>query len=194
MAEKAKNNNGLVVGVLIGLFLSLIVGVTLFLTNTISFNTKLVDNCATPAVEDNITYTYNDVKGLYKYVGSTVTNNGEEYNPTFQLYLYENGTFSYDLSTALDPNVYLGNYIIDGNNIKLNIIFRQGSGVGVTPKSETQTLVINEDGSITGVESPITEINSSDIKLVKTTDNSEKEFLDNNDFSKIIDHTFEYNN
>ena len=192
--ENQKNNNGLVVGILIGLVFALIVCIVLFLTNTITFNAKIVDNCNTINNENSTVYTSEDVKGLYKYVGTAIKYNDTEYTPTFQLYLYENGTFSYDLSTAMNPNIYLGNYIIDGNNIKLNIIFRQGSGFGVTPNSESQTLILNPNGVITGVKSPITEINSSDIKLVQTNDEDEKEFLQNYDFSKMINHTFEVYN
>lgn len=204
--ENQKSSNGTIIGVFIGFGVALIIVVGLFFAKIIVFNSQknditnkddtIINNTnkdnANVIHNDNNLYTYRTINGLYKYVGKTIKDDDTNtvQTPIFQLYLYENGTFLYDLSTAFNPNIMLGNYIIDNNNINLNAIFRQGSGIGVTPLNENYSLQLNSNNSIIGVESPISEINSSDIKLVKSSTEEEKQFLQSHDFSTMINSAF----
>ena len=61
-------------------------------------------------------------KGLYKFETEILTDESRnEYRATYNLYLYENGTFIYKLST-MAPFGYTGNYIIEDNKIRLSIL------------------------------------------------------------------------
>ena len=50
--------------------------------------------------ENNKAYNYSEMKGLYKFETEILTDESRnEYRATYNLYLYENGTFIYKLST-----------------------------------------------------------------------------------------------
>ena len=62
------------------------------------------------------------MKGLYKFEYKNLNENSEiEYKTTYNLYLYENGTFVYKMLN-IAPSGYIGNYIIENNEIKLLIL------------------------------------------------------------------------
>ena len=116
------------------------------------------------------------MKGLYKYTNE---------NDTYQLYLYDNGTYVFDLSTPLNPNILLGNYIIENNIIKLNNLFRQGSGISVVLLSGNGTITINNEKTMV-VESSITENNINGNTFEKCTADEENKFIESSDFDELL--------
>lgn len=112
--------------------------------NTSSANNTLNTNSST---NEKKSYSYNTVKGLYKGIA---TDNLEEENSNrnYELYLYEDGTFSFANYTSSSSGK-IGNYTIVDNSINLNYLFSTGNDASLTATSGKKTLKINNDGSIT---------------------------------------------
>lgn len=131
-------------------------------------------------------YQYSDIKGLYHYTTNTFTDeSGNEVAITYNLYLYENGTFNYQTNNNIKTGI-IGNYIIENNKIILNYLFETGSGVGYTYLGGTKTLIINNNYTILDNEESVTELDLSSIALEKAKIEEEKEFLQTNDLKNIL--------
>ena len=107
--------------------------------NTVNTNIQeTTDN--TSSTTNNITYSY--LKGTYKGTVSNEREQGEVY-----LILCENGIYFYQdiLGTAAGSEGY---YIFDGNDLTLHQILRCANDPGRTIASDTITLKINDDNSI----------------------------------------------
>ena len=141
-------------------------------------------------------YTYESIKGLYKNTTETTMNvDDEKINlvASYNLYLYDNGTFNYRYGTMTRMG-YIGNYIIKDNTIILNYLFSTGNDMGISVTNGSKTLIINEDGSITDNKQDLTTLSLTSIILEKTTANEENEFLNENDFSKVLNDYYISNN
>jgi len=195
MKEKTKN--------IIIILLSLVV-VLLIVLNVLALSGKLVlkdtSEDTNTNQENNITeqenkkYTYNEIKGLYKYNSENYQDtNGNEFSNSYNLYLYENGTFIYRMASATSFR-YLGNYTIVDNEIILNHLFTTDSGVGATVTTGIKTLTINTNTTIVDPEENINELNLNSITLEKTNEEEEKTFLKNNDFNNILQNEHLINN
>ena len=174
--EQEKNKNG------VNLFLIFVIAILavlciLFATGTISLKKDTVDNNQNS--NSNVQYSYSEMKGLYKYTTG---------NDTYQLYLYDNGTYVFDLSVPYSPNILLGNYIIENNTIKLNNLFRQGSGISVVLSSGNGTFIISNDKTIVA-ESSITENNINGKTFEKCTVDEERKFIEASDTKSSLDFT-----
>lgn len=185
-----KNNNKGVIILLIIIILILATLCILFATNKIKLNQsndnifkEERDNIS----ENNKTYNYSEMKGLYKFETEILTDeSGNEYKATYNLYLYENGTFIYKLST-MAPFGYMGNYIIEDNKIRLNYLFSTNSGASIKITKGSKNLTINSNNSITVENQPINTINLTNITLTKTNETEENKFITvGNDFEKIL--------
>lgn len=140
-------------------------------------------------------YTYESVKGLYKNTTETTINVDGEINlvARYDLYLYDNGTFNYRYGTMTRMG-YMGNYIIKDNTIVLNYLFSTGNDMGISVTNGSKTLIINDDGSITDDKQDLITLSLTSIKLEKATANEEIEFLNENDFSKVLNDYYISNN
>ena len=210
--EKGKNNinNGVniiiavfileVVGLIIALFLVLNGNLTLRFDN---FPTR--DNQEQPPVETkkettNIakTYTYESIKGLYKE--KNVVDQEREKDTTLApkeryLLLNQNGTFYYQLPVRTASGYY-GNYKIEGNKIILTYWFYVSSAIKSLNDNETKTntIIINEDGTIKDSYAPNYNNVKEEISLTQA-DNSEYEKLkDSLDLHKTISAYLKNNN
>ena len=114
------------------------------------------------------TYTYSSVKGLYK--GTAKDNFESNDDRNYELYLYEDGTFSYSNFVSFESGV-TGNYIIVDASIILNYLFTTGNDPAMGATEGQKLLKINEDGIITD-SNPINS-NSNNLVLKKTSDNNE---------------------
>lgn len=113
-------------------------------------------------VEEKV-YTYADVTGVYTYTKKAT---GDEPNYILKFSLSDKGLFDEDRERGGMVWGSLGNYIIEGNKLKLYSYFETGSDVSVyyTDENPVMVLEINEDGSLTFTE------DGQKIKLVKTNE------------------------
>ena len=161
--ENEKKNNGTLVGILIGIVLTLLVVGGLFVTGTIGFKTNTTtdngqDNLVTENNSNNVDtkdvameYSYDKVAGYYeakineKDEGAIEGDSGVT---TYSLYLYENGTFSFRWAHMASAG-FIGNYIIKNNTIILNPIYDTNSGAEKTKTVNKPTvLTINQDETL----------------------------------------------
>lgn len=184
-------NNKVVISLLIVLIVILSTLCILFATGTISFKPNDVDNNGTNknVVGENneiAKYDYKSIKGLYKYTSETMKDDtGNEYNASYNLYLYENGTFNYRMTT-MGIFGYMGNYIIENNTIILNYLFETNSGAEIDVTTGTKTITITDKDTLVDAEQSINMVNMKSVTLEKTTATEENEFLKGNDFSNIL--------
>ena len=92
--------------------------------------------------------TFSSLSGIYvgdAEVKPGTTPNGEK---EVRLYLYENGSFLYNDSPGLDSGE-VGYYTFSNNNIILHEVLLCGNDIGRTITSDTKTLKMNSDNSIT---------------------------------------------
>lgn len=92
--------------------------------------------------------TFSSLSGIYigdAKVESRTTPNGET---EVRLYLYENGSFEYNDSPGLGSGK-VGYYTFSDNNIILHEVLLCANDIGRTITSDTMTLKINSDNSIT---------------------------------------------
>ncbi len=138
-------------------------------------------------------YTYDSVKGLYKYIGETITNElGSEYFAYFYLHLYENGTFSYEMGTGA-PWGYMGNYIIEGNKIVLNYLFSTDSGAGMIVTTGSKTITITANDTLVDANPLVTAGNIKKVTLKKASSAEESEFLQGGGFSHRLNNSYIFN-
>ena len=191
-----KNGNNGVIALLVVIII--IMGVSLFLSlnGTINFNKENVNSSSNSAsggevVNDNkVSYSYKEMTGLYTYTSDTwkdELNGGVDENATYQLYLYENGTFVYKVGYKI-LQYEIGNYTINDNKIILNVLFTKGSGVGINKVSDEQlsNLIINSNAVLEDNNQNIKELNVTSITLNKTNNEDANKFLEENDIYKIL--------
>ena len=185
-----KNNKGLVITTIILGVLVVAMGGYIVYDN---FNKK--EEIAQPNINENvdnnnstesIKYTYDNVKGLYKYTSETMKDEyGNEYTAFYNLYLYENGTFNYRMGT-MAPYGYMGNYISKDNTIVLNYLFSTNSGAGIDVTTGSKTITITDKDTLVDVDQSINMVNMTSVTLEKASSTEESEFLQGNDFSNIL--------
>lgn len=128
--------------------------------------------------DENIKYTYEEIKGLYTY-----TNEESSYS----LYLWENGTFQYehfyDTSNEYGGGGIIGNYIIEDNVIKLNYLFTTGTDISLSVTKGNKELKIDSYESITFTDA---DFNNNKIVLKKDNDKENNELYKNHDFFYLI--------
>lgn len=96
--------------------------------------------------QNNITFS--SLSGIYvgdAKVEPETTQNGET---EVRLYLYENGSFEYKDNPGLDSGK-VGYYTFSDNNIILHEVLLCANDIGRTITSDTETIKINSDNSIT---------------------------------------------
>ncbi len=196
-----KSNKGvtiflIIIIIILAIFNGLIISGTLNINtnNTKSKNTpnKITNNSNSQTTSNE--YQYSKMKGLYSFVSDNFQddNNGE-YNVSYSLYLYENGTFRYSFY-YMAPLGYIGNYTIVGNKINLNFLFTTNSGAGIDVTNGNHTLTINNENEILDSKQLINSVNLTEIKLKKQSEEKAKEYLKNGDISKYLnDYTIENN-
>lgn len=140
---------------------------------------------------------YDSFTGLYSYTGEPIYSEANDgmLTPTYKLYLYENGTFNYQVGYVISMGK-IGNYIIKNDTIVLNYFFESSSDAALNVINGEKVLVINSDKSLTdnNQENPI--VKEKSIVLKKASDEEEKEYLQNHmsvddmirkyDISKIL--------
>ena len=184
-----KSNNKGVIILLVIIMLLLMALCILFATNKIKLtlqnqkNTNQKMNKENITLEKNQDYSYSKIKGLYKFEKENLTDeSGSEYNATYNLYLYENGTFIYQLSTMASFG-YMGNYVIEDSKIKLNYLFSFNSGASIKVTNEKRDLTINSNNTLVDENQPIKTVDLSHITLTKATEKEANDFITSgNDF------------
>lgn len=99
------------------------------------------------AVELN--YSYKNVSGFYSYLleaDGELEESGID-GIGYYLYLYEDGTFAYIVSAGA-PGGTIGNYVIEGDKIKLNSNFAVSSDVSLTVSNDVKELTIGGEDTI----------------------------------------------
>ena len=175
-----KKNSGMLVGILIGLVIAVIVVGGLFVTGAISFKSTTTNdneqtNENTVEKSNSISYTYKQLNGLYNYdvPTSEVDEEAGKFGGSYNLYLYENGTYVYS-SPAGARYGQIGNYIIENDNITLNSLFTFGSGLGINTNFETKQVTIQDINTLKVDNTVLSKTNNDD-------------FIKYNDFNKMIE-------
>lgn len=139
-------------------------------------------------VEKEITYTYEDMKGLYTFTGDPVYSEGAEGNitPTYNIFLDEDGTFIYEWQEYISLGV-VGNYIIDEDKIVLNYLYTTGNDISLTRSNETKVLTIGKDGNLTDNNQPMKAVDLKSITLKKASEAEASEYFnDHMSFDRIL--------
>lgn len=156
------------------------------LVNKISETSANSTNTEKEDIEEQVTtsdvkeYSYENIKGLYSFV-ETDKNSIDTF---YHLYLYENGTFRYEYGIEY-PNSIIGNYIIIGNTLILNKMFKGGSSTDLSTTSGEIKLEINADDTITDknelisdiIADNVTNVNLNNVILKKAPTQEEKEYV-----------------
>ncbi len=139
-------------------------------------------------------YTYDDVKGLYTYTSETIQDEeGNEIAALYRLYLSENGTFSYKMGTGA-LNGHIGNYVIKGNTLVLNYLFRTDNGTGVFATTGSKTITITATDTLVDADPSITVENVKSAILKKASSEEESEYSKYEDVSYILSNYDLFNN
>lgn len=112
--------------------------------NNISNDTNSISN-------ENKEYTYADVIGYYTY--SLESETGEWFNNiSYSIYLFDDATFymSYHNREISGLGGIMGNYVLNGNEIKLNYLFKHGSNGAVFFGATGSSNLKIENSMITG--------------------------------------------
>ena len=182
-----KKNNKIVIILMGVIILILAVLCVLFAMNKISINeqSNTEDSNATNNNLTNnqqTTYSYSNIKGLYKY--TAVKSDEDDFIPVTYLYLYENGTYIY-MMPVRTPNGYMGNYTINENKILLNSNFNITGGSTLYVSNKESILTV--DSNIITDNDPIgTFYGESSINLEKAPSEDETEFLNRYDYKNIL--------
>ena len=115
-------------------------------------------------------YTYEEMEGTYKTT-LKIYDGEKDVDVNFTLTLYRNGTFRYTYAMVAKEG-HLGNYIISGNKIVLNNLFRQTSSPEYIVEKGSSFLTINEDKTITDTNQPYSQY--SDTKSITFTKTNDK--------------------
>lgn len=165
--EGNKNNTGLVIVLIIFIVLSVALGGYLVYDK---LSTQPKENENEEKVEDlteEKKYTYEEMAGNYYYEISAGIEEIPSLMDRFYLLLSEDGTFSYSHVRQASVGV-IGNYMIDGNGIKLNYIGSTNNGAGIGEiLDKSHTLIINDDKSLTDEKIDLGTVFSSKITLIK---------------------------
>lgn len=99
--------------------------------------------------KESITYSYNDISGFYTFKDKNPNSENREELSTFGYYLYlsENGTFRYQYSMNTVSST-LGNYIIVGDEIRLNYLFNGGSDAAIYATNGEKVLKIIDKNTL----------------------------------------------
>lgn len=92
-------------------------------------------------------YNYDDLEGVYSFTKDIELSDDYKGSLSATLVLLKDGTFKYEQS-AEAPLGQLGNYMIDGNKIILNYLFKTNSGAGLMIETGTKELDILDLNSI----------------------------------------------
>ena len=130
-------------------------------------------------------YTYDSMKGLYKYASETVEDEYGEHTALYYLYLNENGTFNYKMGTGA-LHGHIGNYIIKDNTIVLNYLFSTNSGAGIDATTGSKTITIAAKDTLVDANPSVTVANMTKVTLKKATSAEESEFAQYEDVSYIL--------
>lgn len=166
-----ENNNKSIIILLIIIIVVMAIITTLALTDTINLKNNPQSNNLTENKEEikenTEIYSSENIKGTYSYKSEMITDEYENnFHASYNLTLYENGTFEYRLATIY-PFGYIGNYIIKDNQIILNYLFETNSSTGINVTNGTHTITINNDNTLSDTNQPITNINLTTITLTK---------------------------
>lgn len=142
-------------------------------------------------IECEESYTYEDIEGYYS--GNIFAENLESMsddgsygeNVSYSLYLWKDGIFKYSYS-AYAPEGWIGNYIIDGNTIILNYLYKTNSGAGFVVTKGSNKLMISDDGNILNYNYEFKDRASKEYaELVKDTTGKEISKLDSFELRNI---------
>lgn len=100
---------------------------------------------------ENKVYTYADVTGYYKY--SLESETGEWFNNiSYSIYLFDDATFymSYHNREIGGLGGIMGNYVLNGNELKLNYLFKHISNGAIIFGLEGSSNLVIDNNVITG--------------------------------------------
>ncbi len=131
--------------------------------------------------EETKKYDYDSFSGLYLFTSKPFYSEANDgvVTPTYKLYLYDDGTFNYQLGYVISMGK-VGNYIIKNNTIVLNYLFETSSDAALNVVSGEKVLSINGDNSLTDNNQEIPIVEDKSIILKKSSAEEEEEFLKNN--------------
>lgn len=107
-------------------------------------NSNIISNSST--VENRLTFS--SLSGVYVGDAKVEPGTTPDGETEVRLYLYENGSFSYKDNPGLDSGS-IGYYTFNDNDLILHEVVACGNDIGRTITSNTMTLQINSDNSIT---------------------------------------------
>lgn len=133
-----------------------------------------------PETKETVTkdtnYSYKDVTGYYS-AKEKINSESETITVGYHLYLYEDGTFSYQYIMNA-PRGVIGNYIIVDDEIKLNYLFNTGSDASLVATTGSKTLKIKDKDTL--VENDAELAKDGGVKTINLTrDNNIENSKDN---------------
>lgn len=192
-------NTGLIITIIILAVLVVAMGCYIVYDNFFQKETPIEDISENKEVHEEVEatdYTYENLEGLYKHTVTTTDDHGNEFYPSFELYLYDNGTFHY-MESGIFETGQLGNYIIEDDAITLNYLFRHGSDPTLHAMNNgTLKLMITPDGTLIGPTPPNPWFESESItlgRLENTEDPKTYESFQMRDFSHYINNSYLFN-
>ena len=111
-------------------------------------NEVISDNTDNTQVTENKIYSYEEVAGRYVYSMDIPSDIYYVDSAKYELVLNPDGTCIYK-HTVIATGVYLGNYIINGNKIYLNLYLTGGGSQELQYNDLTDIIDINDDNSLT---------------------------------------------
>lgn len=126
------------------------------------------------------TVTYKDIAGEYQ--ARIELNDGTGESGFYSLDLLDNGKYKYEYGTFA-PGGTIGSYIINDNEILLNMWFATGSDVRARVTSGTIKLTLNEDGTITDTNDVLKLNNSKSSEIILKKDTS---YFNQNDLEEYM--------
>lgn len=131
---------------------------------------KSSDNQNTVETNNN-SYTYNDISGYYS-IKDTINIDSQNFTAGYTIYLSEHGTFRYQFAMNTVSSV-MGNYIIVGDQIKLNYLFDGGSDAGINATNGSKILIIKDKNTLIDNDPHFaSQDGSKTINLVKDNSNN----------------------
>lgn len=103
-------------------------------------NEKCVDN-------KEVNYSFSDISGFYTFKDKNPNSNEEISSFGYYLYLSENGTFRYQYLMNTVSST-LGNYIIVGDEVRLNYLFNGGNDAGLYATNGAKVLKIIDKNTL----------------------------------------------
>ena len=180
-----KNKSGVNL-LLIFIIVILAVLCVLFATGTINLENGTKCTHESGGSESTKFYSYSDLTGLYTHSVSVTDIDYTLYN---KLYLFDDGTFAYELAYPARYG-YIGNYIIDGNTIKLNKLFEFNSGVGLFFGMKKYELTITDNNTLVDSNDYLNKAEigyTGTINLKRASDSEASEFLSKYNLENMLD-------